>query len=224
MPKRRANRTTKPADQKDADLIITMDPASVSNSGLCVRPVNNVLTPNAGYARKPEWWTSDSVWNTQMHDELARVIAKWVPRGGRVAFATTSTSYQGTALSIGRAIGCIEGLLHDLNVFVDTRVEPVQDQTWRRGVFQPQEWKVIADMQGHSPDNTSKLRRAAWKQLAIDTVARRYMEAVDDNAAEAILLNDYVVLWRPDLWKAGAERRELDLDLWKRGQYGALRS
>lgn len=222
--KRKAARTTKDANDRDADAIVTLDPAAVSNSGLCVRPTKNVLTPTVGYVRTPEWHASDSVWNTQMHDSLALVLARHVPRGGRVTFAATSTAFQGTAMHLGRAIGCIEGILHDLNIFPEGRVEPVLDQTWRRTVFPPADWARIKLIEGRNPADTARQRREAWKQLAIDTVKRRYEAEVDDNAAEAILLNDHIVLWREDLWKAGAVRREFDLEKWKRGGYGAQRT
>ena len=219
MSKRQANRTTKAAYDRGADMIITMDPASTSNSGICVRPTTGVITPKFEYVRSPEWYVTDVVWNTQMHDDLARVIAKWVPRGGHVVFASTSTAFQGTALAIGRAIGCIEGMLHDLNVYHSwQRVEAVQDITWRRTMYPYRAWKKIKAIEGQ------KERRAAWKQIAVDTVLRRYEITTDDNAAEAILLNDHVVLWREDLWKPGGVRREFDTEKWKKNGYGAQRT
>ncbi len=224
--KPKAARVTKPKTDRAADVIITLDPAAVSNGGLCIRPTYNAITEDRGYARTPEWFVSDSVWNTQMHDDLARVLARFVPRGGRVAFASTTTAFQGTALSIGRAIGCVEGLLHDLNVFPDPHMEPVHDQVWRRTMFPKSEWDKIKLITGANDAQGKKLRREAWKKLAIDTVQRRYkmIGDIDDNAAEAILLNDHVVLWRQDLWKADGVRREFNLNEWKRGNYGAQRT
>jgi hypothetical protein len=218
--RKKTARQQKNRSDRDADVILTMDPAAVSPSGLCIRPTVNALTEIPGRLRTPEWYSSGNVWNTQMHDELARTLAKWVPRGGHVAFASTTTAFQGTALSIGRAIGCIEGILHDLNVFPDPKVEPVHDVTWRRTMFAPEEWATIHAMKGINISTTARMRRAAWKQLAVDTVKRKYGIECDDNAAEAILLNNYIVMWREDLWKAGATRRYFSLDEWKRGGYG----
>lgn len=219
MSKRQSSKLTKAPHLLDADAIITMDPAAVSNSGICLRPVHGLITPTKHRVKSPEYWVSDSVWNTQMHDDLARMIAKWVPRGGRVVFASTSTAFQGTAMSIGRAIGCIEGMLHDLNVFdVHSKVEAIQDVTWRKTMFGPKDWARIKGIED------SKQRRVEWKKLAVETVLRRYTIDCDDNAAEAILLNDHVALWREDMWKAGGERRSFNPDMWKKGGYGAQRT
>jgi hypothetical protein len=216
-PRRKASKTNKTTRLQEADAIVTIDPASVSNSGLCVRPTLNIITDTFGYVRTPEWYSSDNVWNTFMHDELGRVLAKLVPRGGRVAFATTSTAFQGTALHIGRAIGCIEGLLHDLNV-LPTLVEEIHDITWRHTMFPYSDFKRIKAIE------SSKGRRTAWKELAIETVKRRYRIECDDNAAEAILLNDHVTLWREDLWKVDGVRRVFDKKLWQKGGYGPQRT
>jgi hypothetical protein len=132
-----------------------------------------------------------------MHDDLGRVLSLTVPRGGRVCYAATATAFKGAAWDLGRAVGCIEGLLHDLNVYPDDeRVVEVNDSTWRSKIFTKKERETVAALA------TPVLRRAAWKQLAVDTVARKYRVEVDDNAAEAILLNDYIAIYREATYAA----------------------
>lgn len=178
--------------------ILTMDPASTGPTGLAVRDTRHLFTPVRKIPRTPAWHYSGSVWEPSMHDELGEVLHRIVPRGGHVLFAATSTAFQGVAMHLGRAIGCIEGLLHSLNVLPASLV-PITDVEWRHRIFTITERKDIADLE-------KKARRGAWKALAVGKVKSRYQIDTDDNGAEAILLNDYVVGHRPDLYIPGAER------------------
>ncbi len=194
---RRARNTNKIGTRADA--VLTLDPASVSNSGLCLRTLKGeILTPVLKQPRVPVWYKSDWVWNSVMHDELGYELGKLVPRGGRVVFAATGTAFNGVAMDLGRAIGCIEGLLHDLNVFPDSRVVKIADNAWRAAIFPSAERAWIKTL-------PSPKRRQAWKDLAIAHVRNKYrLDDIDDNSAEATLLNDYIILHRSDLY-AGTE-------------------
>lgn len=187
MTKRRRRNDEK--DQRDnlPDGVLTLDPASKANSGLAYRSIGKVWTPHTKQLRCPEWYFSGSIWSSVMHDDLARMIAATVPRGGRVVYAATATAYFGNGLAMGRAIGAIEGMLHDLNVFPDgDTVWEIQDSTWRYREYTLEDRTKIKEIKD------TKERRMALKAMAVATVYARYKIEVDDNAAEAILLNDYV--------------------------------
>ncbi len=172
--------------------VITLDPAATANCGLCVR--GGTYIGKKDKVVSPNWYTTSSVWNPVMHDELTRELAKLVPRGGRVTMAATATAFHGVALDIGRAIGCIEGIMHDMNLF-DTgdKAVQIQDNSWRAKMYSWDDRKRIGAVK------SQQQRRKLWKELAVATVYAKYKIETDDNAAEAILLNDYVVLFRDDL-------------------------
>lgn len=188
MPKRRYVDTI----PGGAHAIVTLDPASAAKCGIAIRRCDNLLSPDRKRVRSPSWFYSGSVWNTVMHDDFAFELGKMVPRGGRVLFVASCTAYYGAGYDIGRATGCIEGLLHDLNIMGDDRVRDVTDQEWRKAMYSDKAKAAIKA----TGKGGSKERRDAFKAHAISEVKRLHRIDCDDNAAEAILMNDFVVLHR----------------------------
>lgn len=181
-----------------AHAILTMDPASVSDSGLCLRDTRKLFTPTFE-VRTPKWFWHGNVWNTAMHDELGYILSRLVPRGGRVVFAANSTAFQGVAFKLGRAVGCIEGLLHDLNV-LHGQVVPVQDVSWRAAMYTDREKRALSTL-------PRAKRRDALKAQAVESVRRMHRIDTTHDVAEAILLGNYIVSRRPELYNPNATRK-----------------
>lgn len=190
-----AHRPKAPTTEHAFAAVLSLDPAAVADCGIALRFTAGLdgKTPR-GKMRAPEFMFEGSVWSTRMHDELAVLLAEKVPRGGKVLLTCEDAMFgaRSTARHLGRAIGCIEGMLADLNVW-----EP--DTT--RYVF-PGHWRKFSIPVSPAPSG-----RDEWKQAAIDQVATLYGMACADNQAEAVLQNDYVMHVRQDWWSGKKGKR-----------------
>ncbi len=174
--------------------ILTVDPAGTSDTGLALRSTDRAINAQTKRARLPEWYWSGNVWTSDVQDQLAVELYRVCPAGGdEVLFVTCATMYHNTAFGQGTAVGCIRGLLVALNLPCE-RPEEIADVTWRKALYS----REFLDTVKAAPKTA---RRAMYKNEAVATVRHRYgIEDADDNAAEAILLNDYVAEARQDLW------------------------
>ena len=173
--------------------IITLDPAAVGSCGIALRLTAGLdRKTQRGKLRAPDWMYEGNVFNTRMHDELAVFLAEKVGREQRVLLAVEDAVFgpRTVARHLGRAIGCIEGLLCDLNL-----AEP--DDT--KYIFPGHYRKVTL------PAEPKPANREEWKQAAIDTVATLYGLTCGDNQAEAILMNDYTIVAKRQWWFGSVE-------------------
>lgn len=175
--------------------VLSLDPAAVADCGLALRFTAGLdgKTPR-GKLRAPEWVYEGSVFEPRMHDELAVLLSERVPQGGRVLLTTEDAMFgaRSTARHLGRAIGCVEGLLADLNVSSPSETKYIFPGHWRRVSL---------------PLEPTPSGRDEWKQAAIDAVASLYGMTCRDNQAEAVLMSDYVFVARQDWWMAKGGRK-----------------
>lgn len=171
-----------------------MDPAAVGPCGLTVRMTATLQTPVRGKMRAPEFVFEGCVFSATMHDDLTTFLAERVERGARVLLVVEDAIFgaRTTARHLGRAIGAIESVLNDVNLAEPKDTRYVFPGHWRR-VTLPLDAKGAPEAQG----------REELKQAAIDTVSTLYGVDLGSDGAEAVLLNDYVVLARPEWWRGG---------------------
>jgi len=192
---------TTPADFK-AKAIITFDPAASNDCGIALRFTTALMQPQRGKLPAPDWTYGGSVWNTAMHDELGIVLAKGTKkngglvRGDKVAFVIDPTAYGVIiAKSLGQSIGAIRALLNYLNV-LDEKQKPLEvyGVTWRKSELPA----IFAEAKLLS----KPAARARWKSAANEAMAALYnIDTENDNLSEAVLLNDHVVLHKPEFWR-----------------------
>lgn len=175
--------------------IVTCDPAAVADCGVAVRMTGSLAAkPARGRLAYPAFTYEGSVWNTRFHDDLANFLIRALPKDGKVLFVCAGTAYGNHAISrsLGRCGGAIESLLVALNVYDQDDLVYVQDKAWRK-----------TELPAHAADPDSvDSAREQWKIAAVDALSTLYGERVGDNLAEAVLLNDHVVLHRASLWAA----------------------
>lgn len=178
--------------------IVSLDPAAVGPAGLAVRMTAPLIDPQRGRLRAPEFLFEGCVFSSTMHDDLTEFLAARIPRGSRVLLAVEDAIYgaRGTARHLGRAIGAIESVLNDINVAEPKDTKYVFPAHWRRTSL-PLDAKGNVDVHG----------REELKQAARDAVSTLYGLDVGPDLAEAILINDHIVLARPDLW-SGAKPQQ----------------
>jgi hypothetical protein len=181
--------------------VVTLDPAAIADCGVAVRFTAGLdgRTPR-GKLRAPDFAYEGSVFDTRMHDDVAVLLSERVAKGERVLLCVEDAIFgaRTTARHLGRAIGCLEGVLADLNVGTPDETKYIYPGNWRR-VCLPVEPKPKG--------------RDEWKQAAIDAVAVLYGMECSDNQAEAVLMLDYVFVARQDWWlrgrsKGGGKKRE----------------
>jgi hypothetical protein len=122
-----------------------------------------------------------------MHDDLSTWIADYVGKDQRVLLVVENANYRGTARHLGRAIGCLEGLLHDLNLAHPHDTQYVTPSKWR-----------CATLGVPLPAG-----REALKQAAVDRVANQYGLATTHDLAEAICMLDYFTVAQRKVWADG---------------------
>lgn len=171
--------------------IISLDPAAVGPAGLAVRMTAPLIDPQRGRLRAPEFTFEGCVFSASMHDDLTEFLASRVQRGARVLLVVEDAIYgaRTTARHLGRAIGAIESLLNDCNLAEPKDTRYIFPGHWRRT-------SLPLDAKG----NVNVHGREALKQAAQDAVATLYGLDVGSDLAEAMLINDHVVLGRPELW------------------------
>lgn len=183
-----AHRPKSPLSEHRYAAVITLDPAAVADCGIAVRLTAGLdgNTPR-GKLAEPDWVFEGSVWNSLMHDELAGFLYSNVARGQTVLLGVEDAMFgaRTTARHLGRAIGCLEGVLGDLGLWSNGESRYIFPGNWRR-VSLPLHPK---------PDG-----RDAWKAAAVDAVFTLYGMQCGDNQAEAVLMNDYVMYARQDWW------------------------
>jgi len=129
-----------------------------------------------------------------MHDDLSIALARAIPRGARVALVAEDTIFgnRKIARGIGRAIGCIDGILADLNYY-----DPTKDLYYAAGAA----WRK------HAFPLDKADSRDEWKALAVVAVQTLYGLNCGDDLAEAILISDYAVLAKQTWWRAKSKKR-----------------
>ncbi len=170
-----------------AGAIITLDPAAVGPCGLAGRLTAGLRYTRYETLRAPDFQYEGWVFEPRMHDDLATWIADYVGKDQRVLLCVENASYRNTARHLGRAIGCIEGLLYDLNVAHPADTQYVTPNRWRVGVF------GLPLPQG----------REALKAHAQAVVSARYSIECGHDLAEAILMNDWMAVARRPVWADG---------------------
>jgi len=179
-----------------AKAIITLDPAGVGDVGIAVRLTAHLpKKPVRGKLAAPDWTYQGSVWNDVMYDDLTVFLAKGVGRTGHVFLAHEHSSFGSfsVATSIGTGIGAIRGLLVGCGwMSCDTRPKGVTPNAYRLWA-----WPSAA---------TRPKGRAEYKIAAIEMCQMLYGwgDELQSDLAEATILNDYVVVMRPELWKEPA--------------------
>jgi hypothetical protein len=171
--------------------IVSLDPAAVGPAGLAVRLTAPLIHPVRGKLRAPDFYYEGCIFSSVMHDDLTSFLAEKVGRGGRALLVVEDAIYgaRTTARHLGRAIGAIESVLNDVNLAEPKHTRYVYPGHWRK-VSLPVDSK--GDVEATGRDNL--------KQAAIDTVATLYGLELGADGAEAVLINDYVVLARPEWW------------------------
>jgi hypothetical protein len=123
-----------------------------------------------------------------MHDELTDWLYRSIPPNGKVLLVTEGTAYGNkVARSLGRAIGCIEGLLLSINVWAPGETQYVTAGTWRQ----------VLELE------TKPEGRDAQKAAAVAYVADRYGMKCGPDLAEATAICDWVIRSRPSWWGPG---------------------
>lgn len=167
--------------------ILSLDPAAVGDCGIAARTTVGLRYAKYSSLQMPGFVYQGWVFEPRMHDELAVWLADNIGVNQRALLVVENAAYRGAARHLGRAIGCIESLLHDLNVADPRSTQYVTPGAWRGGVF------------GHPLPKG----RDALKQRAIDDIEIRYRATVASDLAEAICLNDYFVMSKRKVWSAG---------------------
>ena len=170
-----------------AAAVISLDPAAVGACGIAARTTAGLSKPKLANLRYPEFVYAGWVFEPRMHDELALWLADRIGKDQRALLVVENATFRGTARHIGRAIGCIEGMLWDLNLAHPSDTQYVAPGVWRRGTL----------------GKDLPAGRAALKAAAVGDVARRYQVTVSDDLAEAVLLNDYFIVHRKSTWMEG---------------------
>jgi len=170
-----------------AAAIIALDPAAVGDCGVAARLTAGLRYTRYETLRAPEFQYAGWVFNPRMHDDLSTWIADYVGKDQRVLLVVENAAYRGTARHLGRAIGCLEGLLHDLNLAHPNDTQYIAPSKWRSGVF------GVPLPQG----------REALKLAAVLRVSRQYGLAVSDDLAEAICMLDYYTVAQRKVWADG---------------------
>lgn len=178
----------KPKDT-DSDLkysaIVTLDPAGVKDSGVAVRLTAPLRDVTLSRLRFPDFTYQGWIFEPGFHDDLTEYLARNTGKDQKVLLVVENSAYGSFTISrsIGRAIGCLEGNLHYCNMGDASATEYLSPKTWRRLAM----------------PGVSVTGRDAWKAAAVEAVAGRYGQATGVDLAEAILLNDAVVM-SPKLW------------------------
>jgi hypothetical protein len=170
-----------------AAAVITLDPAAVGPCGIAARLTVGLKHAQYDTLRAPDYHFTGWVFEPRMHDELAVWIADHVGKDQKILLVCENANYHGTARHMGRAIGCIEGLLYDLNVAHPKDTQYVAPNKWRTGVF----------------GRPLPVGREALKSAAVERVAARYQISAGHDLAEAILMNDYFMVERRVIWSLG---------------------
>lgn len=150
-----------------------------------------LVDPQRGRLRAPEFAYEGCIFSSSMHDDFTEFLAARIPRGSRVLLTVEDSIYgaRSTARHLGRAIGAIESVLNDINLAEPKDTKYVFPTHWRKTSL-PLDAKGNLDVHG----------REELKQAARDAVATLYGLDVGPDLAEAILINDHIVLARPELW------------------------
>lgn len=166
--------------------IISLDPAGVGPSGVAVRLTATLGAASRLTLRYPDFVYEGNVFEPAFHDALSVYLADNVPQGHRALLAVEDSAYRSYSVArhIGRGIGCLEGLLHDLNV-----AAPVDTQ-----YFTPKVWRTGVGIKG--------AKREDLKLAARTYVSEWYEQDVGEDLAESVAINDFVCLNRSKLWGA----------------------
>lgn len=175
--------------------IVTLDPAAIGPCGVAVRMTAPLTDPKRFTLRIPEFVFEGDVFSTAMHDDLTGFLAQRVEQGSRVVLVVEDSMYgaRTTARHLGRSIGVLESLLCDVNLTTPRDTRYVEPRYWRAAALLPK---------GVVPKG-----RDEYKLQAIATVDALYKERLGPDAAEAILINDYVVLTRHEWWRGQVMQR-----------------
>lgn len=182
--------------ETDSDLkysaIVTLDPAGVKDSGVAVRLTSSLRDVSLKRLRYPDFTYQGWIFVPGFHDDLTEYLARHTGAGQEVLLVVENSVYRSLTISrsIGRAIGCLEGNLHYCGMGNAKNTEYMAPKTWRK----------------KSMPGVEVAGRDALKQAAIDTVRERYGQDVGPDLAEAVLLNDAVVM-SPKLWQVKKRKR-----------------
>lgn len=174
-----------------AAAIIALDPAAVSDCGIAARTTVGLRYAKLSTLAVPSFLYAGWVFEPRMHDDLAVWIADHVGKDQRVLLCVENAAYRGTARHLGRAIGCLEGLLHDLNVADPRDTQYVTPKQWRTGVL----------------PTPLPAGREALKAAAVDDCLTRYGETWSNDLAEAVGILDFVTVARRSVWSEGQLRK-----------------
>lgn len=164
--------------------ILSLDPAGVGPSGVAVRTTATLGAATRLTLRYPDFTYEGNIFETSLHDDLAVFLASVVPAGHRVLFVTEDSVFRSMTVArhIGRAIGCLEGLLVDLNLAHPRNTVYVKAGAWRKGI----------GLRGKKRDEL--------KLAARTYVDEWYQQGVGEDLAESVGINDHVCLNLPELW------------------------
>lgn len=166
--------------------LISLDPAAVGDCGIAARTTVGLRYAKYATLAIPSFVYSGWVFEPRMHDELAIWLADHVGRDQRVMLVVENAAYRGTARHLGRAIGCIESVLHDLNLADPRTTQYVTPAQWRTPVLGVPLPKGRDDL----------------KAAAVANVAQRYGSTVTHDLAEAICILDWFTVARRKVWGA----------------------
>lgn len=168
--------------------IVSLDPAGTGPSGVAVRLTAPLGDVAKGRLRFPDYTYQGSVFNERFQDELSEYLLRHLSVDQRVLLVSEDCVFRSMhiARSVGRAIGVMESLLSYLGYGDPHATLFVPTKTFRKAAF-----------------GITKLEagRDGWKTMAVARVFEQYREVVRDDLAEAVLLSDYIVLNKPEVWK-----------------------
>jgi hypothetical protein len=150
------------ADQRPVAGVVALDPAVRGDLGLCVWPRG---------ADAPLDWYAGRAFDHRTTMWLGTTVARLCTPGTRVIFTAESNAFGArVSRALGRAVGCIEGLLVDINAMAPGTLVDVSAYTWRAHAG-------IAHVKG----------RASLKKAAVEAAAL-WAPGMPVDAAEACLL------------------------------------
>jgi hypothetical protein len=174
-----------PASPHKFAAIITLDPASVGPCGIACRATASLPdAPVLDKLRAPDFIYEGAVFNDVMLDELAAWCARNVG-GQKLLLCAEATAYgsMSIARSLGRCVGAVELLLYYCGWGEPAKTEKLYPVIWRKAAG------ISSEIKG----------RDQQKEAAVQLVESRYRLTLGSDAAEAVLMNDAVVMggnWR----------------------------
>lgn len=167
-----------PKSQNRFAAIISLDPAGVKPCGIACRLTAHLPEPDKiGKLTAPDYIYGGSIWNDVALDEITTWLATNVgAQRALLVYASTAYGAMNIAFSLGRCVGALE-LLTSYTGHIDPKQSvAVHDTKWRNALGMPRGGK-----------------RDDKKRAAVARVKEVYGLTLTDDAAEAVLINDWAV-------------------------------